>query len=331
MREQRTLGSWLKGFFFQYLPCDRGLSINTQRSYRDCLKLFLRFVSEETGNPVDRLDIEDLTKARVTNFLRHLANHRGCSPQTRNQRLAAIRALARYVAANDPAYVDWWGQLRAMELANANEPDIDPLTLEEMNAMLKVPDRTKPLGRTEHALLLFLLNIASRVSEAARLTVGNLEFHSSPEHKSVAKFRVKGGKTVRIPMWKKTESALAELVAGRAPSDPVFLSSHGKAFTRSGIYRLVKRAAAKVPALSKKKVTPHVLRHTAACLLLQSGVDLLTISHWLGHKSVETTKRYLKIDFKKKKEAAERSDVLDPGEQPEWKQQSGVMELLDSM
>ena len=331
MREQRTLGSWLKGFLLQHLPCDRGLSINTQRSYRDCFKLFLRFVSEAAVKPVDRLVVGDLTRARALAFLRYLQTHRGCSPQTRNQRLAAIRAFARYVAANDPAHLEWWGQLRAVELAKAQEADVDPLTKEEMNAMLKVPDRTKPQGRTEYALLLFLFNIGARVSEAARLTVGDLQFHFSPERKSVAKFRVKGGKICIIPMWKKTETALAPLADGRAASDPVFLSSHGKAFTSSGIYRLVKRTAAGVPALSKKKVTPHVLRHSAACLLLQSGVDLITISHWLGHKSVKTTQRYLKIDFKKKQEAAERSDVLDPGEQPVWKQQSGVMELLDSM
>ena len=330
MPKPRTLGSWLKGFFVEYLPCDRGLSINTQRSYRDCFRMFLVYVSKAAKKPVDRLTLEDLTQKRVRGFLRYLETHRGCSPQSRNQRLAAIRAFGRYLARDDPAYLEWWVGLRAIELKKTTPPKVQPLTKEEMNAMLEVPDRAKPLGRTEHALLLFFYNTGARVTEAVQVTVGDLDFRVDSGRKSVVKLRVKGGKPCVVPMWKETESVLRELVEGRAASDAVFLSSHRAAYTRSGIYRVVERNAAEVPGL-KAKVTPHVLRHSSACLLLQSGVDIVTISHWLGHASVKTTQRYLQIDLKKKQEAAEQSDVLDPGEQPAWKQQPGVMAMLDSL
>ena len=90
---------------------------------------------------------------------------------------------------------------------------------------------------------------------------------------------------------------LAELVKGRAANDAVFLSRYQRPYTRFGVYRLVERCAARVPALEGRTVTPHVIRHTSACSLLQSGVDINTIRAWLGHVSLETTNIYAEIDL----------------------------------
>jgi len=105
MRDPRTLGPWLRRFLANYIVIERQLASNTQKSYRDSFKLLLPFISTKVHKPVDRLDVEDLTPSRVLQFLAHLEEERDCSVQTRNQRLAAIRSFARFVASRDPVHL----------------------------------------------------------------------------------------------------------------------------------------------------------------------------------------------------------------------------------
>ena len=98
MRNPRTLGPWLRRFLADHIVTERRLARNTQTSYRDSFILLLPFVSAKARKPLDRLAVEDLTAERVLQFLAHLEQNRGCSAQTRNQRLAAVRSFARFVA-----------------------------------------------------------------------------------------------------------------------------------------------------------------------------------------------------------------------------------------
>ena len=111
-----ALGTWIKRFLMEYLPTERNLAINTRKSYRDCLTLLLPFVAGRRGKPVERLTVEDLSADRVRAFLGYLEQERGCSVQTRNLRLTAIRSFARYVAVRDAALVEWAGTIRAIPL-----------------------------------------------------------------------------------------------------------------------------------------------------------------------------------------------------------------------
>ena len=164
-----TLGTWIKRFLMEYLPTERNLAVNTLKSYRDCLTLLLPFVAERCGKAVERLAVEDLSADRVTAFLGHLEQDRGCSVQTRNLRLTAIRSFARYVAVRDAALVEWAGGIRAIPLKKTVRPRISWLSAENMDAMIAGPDRSTVAGRVEHALLLFLYNTGARASEAVGL------------------------------------------------------------------------------------------------------------------------------------------------------------------
>ena len=250
---------------------ERNLARNTQKSYRDTFRLLLPFVSAKLRKPIDRLTLRDLDSARVRQFLNHLEDARGCSAQTRNQRLSAIRAFARFVASRDPAQVDWFGHIRALRQKKASKEQILFLTKQEMDALLDAPDRQTTRGRIEHALLLFLYNTGARASEATRLTVGDLQFGSRHGRVPLVTLHGKGGKVRTVPMWKYTETVLLPLVDGRDSGDPVFLNRYGNAFTRFGVYHLVERAASGVPQLAHRAITPHVLRHTTACMLVRSG------------------------------------------------------------
>ena len=106
MTNPYSLGPWLRRFLEEHLVSERNLARNTQLSYRDTLALLLPFVAGKARMPIDRLAVRDLSAERVLAFLAHIENGRGCSPRTRNQRLAAIRTFARYVATRCPEHVD---------------------------------------------------------------------------------------------------------------------------------------------------------------------------------------------------------------------------------
>ena len=195
MTDPRTLGPWLRRFLEEHIVSERNLARNTQLSYRDTLVLLLRFVSRQTRKAADRLTVRDLSAERVRAFLLHLEQERGCLPQTRNQRLAASRAFARYVGSCSPEHVEWCEQIRAIPRKKVAPAAIGYLEKPEIDALLAAPNRATPLGRRDHALLLFLYSTGARVSEAARLTVGDL--HPAAAGHPLVTLRGKGGKTRR--------------------------------------------------------------------------------------------------------------------------------------
>ena len=331
MSEIRTLGPWLERFFLEHIITERNLAINTRDSYRDTFELLLPFVCSTLKKPDDRLLVRDITSSLVLQFLAHLEEDRGCSAQTRNQRLTAIRAFARFVGSRDPAHVAWCGHIRAIPSKKSTPQPIGYLTKVEIDAMLEVPDRKTLRGRTEYALLQFLYNTGARVSEATQLKVGDLGVGGRDGRHVLVTLHGKGGKIRQCPLLPDIERVLAEQVEGRADSDAVFLSRYRRPYTRFGVYRLVERCAAGVPELKGRKITPHVLRHTIACHLVVAGVDINIVRAWLGHVSINTTNVYAEIDLEMKARALELCDIAEKNPSRPWKEKKGFMAFLKSL
>ena len=332
MSKIKTVTPWLKQFFSEHVVTERNLSRNTRDSYRDTFNLLLPFVSGKVRKPIDRLTVEDLAIKRILQFLSDLEENRGCSVQTRNQRLSAIRAFARFVGSRDPGKLDWYAEVRTIRSKKTFPRSVTWLTKDEMEAVLAVPDRTAPRGRMEYALLLFLYNSGARVSEAIHLRACDL--HLSDRIGSRYGFVTihgKGGKIRQCPLWPHTKDVLEKLACGREDNESVFLSQHRKPYTRFGVYRLVKRCSDRVPALSGRTITPHVIRHTNACHLLQSGVDINTIRAWLGHVNLSTTNIYVEIDLQMKAKAMELCDAEEPGPERPWRRDDGIMAFLKAL
>ena len=174
-----------------------------------------------------------------------------------------------------------------------------------MEALLAVPSPGTPRGRIEHAVLLFLYNTGARVSEAAGLRVGDVEIGRRGGGHALVTLFGKGAKSRQCPLWSRTEEILKNCVQGRTHDEAVFLSRHHRPYTRFGIYRLVERCAADVPALTGRNITPHSIRHSTAVHLLEAGVEINVIRNWLGHVSLETTNRYAEITLAMKEKALE--------------------------
>jgi len=331
MPEVVTLGPWLRRYLSEHIVTERNLARNTRKSYRDTFSLLLPFVSRKVRKPVDRLVVRDLTSRHVLQFLTHLEEDRGCSARTRNQRLAAIRAFARFIGSRDPAHVEWCGHIRAITSKKSMPSPVGWLTKAEMEAMLAVPDRKTRRGRREYALLLFLYNTGARVSEATELKVRDLQIGRGNSGHDLATLHGKGGKTRQCPLWAETERVLADEILGRPLDDAVFVSRLGKPFTRFGVYRLIERYTAQVPELADRTITPHVIRHTTACHLVLAGVDINTIRAWLGHVSISTTNIYAEIDLTLKANAVALCEVGQSKPSRSWKEDKDLMSFLSAL
>ena len=331
MSDRESLGPWLRRFLVEYIVTERNLARNTRASYRDTFCLLLPFVSGRLRKPVDRLAVRDLSSGLVLKFLAYLEEDRGCSVRTRNQRLAAIRAFARFVGSRDPAHVEWCGHIRAIASKKSMPPPVGWLTRTEMEAMLAVPDRKTSRGRREYALLLFLYNSGARVSEATQLKVRDLNFGRGRGGHDLATLHGKGGKTRQCPLWPETERVLVNEVLDRAADAPVFVSRLGTQFTRFGVYRLIEGCAERVPELADRTITPHVIRHTTACHLVLAGVDINTIRAWLGHVSISTTNIYAEIDLTLKANAVALCEVGQQRPGRSWKEDKDLMAFLKSL
>lgn len=313
MHRHELLGPWVRRFLLEHIFGERNLSANTQRSYRDTLALLLPFLSAQTGKPLDHLEVIDLSASCVRLFLTHLEQKRRVSVTTRNQRLAAIRSLARFVAEHSPQHVAWYGDVKTIPFKKTIRSLICYLEKSEVEALLVIPDRTTIAGQRNHALLLFLYNSGARASEAAGLCIADLDLAAT----ATPSVRIlgKGRKERRCPLWKKTATELALLVGERSPTERVFLNRRGHPLTRFGIYNLLKvcvECARKcTPSLLTKRVSPHTLRHSTATHLLRAGVDINTIRSWLGHVSLDTTQVYAEMDLEMKARALEKCDTIE--------------------
>jgi integrase/recombinase XerD len=335
MTDHCSLGTWVRRFLLEHIVTERNLSQNTQRSYRDTFALLLPYLSARRRKPIDRLEVVDLSGDTLKHFLEHLELERKCSIRSRNQRLAAIHALARFIADHCPEQVAWCAAIRAVPFKRFQRNELCYLEKHEIDALLAAPDRNTTLGRRDYALILFLYNSGARASEAASLQIENL--HLRPNTMSDVEICGKGRKTRRCPLWPATATELIALTRNRSPDEPVFLNHRGQAITRHGIHRLVgkyvHKAATPCPSLARKRISPHVIRHTTATHLLRAGVDINTIRAWLGHVSIDTTNIYAEVDLERKAQMLTHTNALSTAavSKRPWKNNPSTMAFLRSI
>jgi len=332
-----ALARALRRFFIDYLAGVRGLSPHTVCSYRDAFALLLRFLAKHRRSSVVALDFDALTPDAILAFLHDLESNRGNCAATRNARLAAIHAFARFAANNHPEQLELCQRILAIPFKRTRPPVVEYLEAGELSAILDAPDRETPDGRRDHTLLLALFNTGARVQEILDLRPCDLQLARPFQ----ARLRGKGRKERLCPLWPQTVKALHSLLVEygveQTSTHRLFRNRRGEPLTRFGVRYLLRKhthdAASVVPTLKKKRVHPHVLRHTTAVHLLQAGVDLVTISHWLGHASVETTNRYAAIDLEMKRAALAKARPVAKTRRDVagWRANATILEWLESL
>jgi integrase/recombinase XerD len=302
----KTLQALVQDFFVKHLAVERNASPNTIAAYRDAIKLFLQFASALNSRDPDRLDLEVLDVDVVRSFLAWLDQERRCGARTRNHRLAVLKSFARYVATVAPEHIECCRRIRELSPASFERPSISYLDNDEVVTLVAAPDASTTAGRRDRALLLLLYNTGARVQEVVDLDVGSILDAGIV----VVHLRGKGRKQRSCPLWRRTATAIRQMLADRpavCSEQPLFLNACGRRITRSGITYILRRAGnqGRLSPRCAERLSPHVMRHTTAMHLLQSGVDITTIAAWLGHAQLGTTHGYVEIDLRMKQEAVD--------------------------
>lgn len=300
----------LQRYFSDRLCNQKAASGHTIAAYSDTFRLLLGFVADTTAKQPCELGFEDLDSATICAFLDHLETGRHNSVRTRNSRLAAIHSFYRYAALSHPEHAALIGRVLAIPAKRAPRPDVAFLEPEEVDALLAAPDRSRWVGRRDHALLVTAIQTGLRVSEITGVHCGDVTLGRGPH----VRCEGKGRKNRSTPLTAHTVSVLTAWTAelGGRSDLPLFPTSRGRRLSNDAVGLLVARhahiAAGTCPTLSTKHLTPHALRHTAAMNLLRAGADATVIALWLGHEDCETTTRiYLHADMAIKERAIART------------------------
>ena len=302
------LAPTLEAFVTDRLLCQQRVSPNTIASYRDTFRLLLGFAQQQIGRAPARLELAQLDATMIGAFLEHLETDRGNSPRTRNVRLGAIHGFFNYCALRHPEHAALIARVLAIPAKRSEKRVVTFLTPEEVKALLNSPDRSTWTGRRDHALLLTAAQTGLRVSELIGLTNADVHLGTGPHLRTFGK----GRKERVAPLTSQTVAVLKVWTRERAglPADPLFPTRTGRPLTRDAIERrLAKHVSStepRCPALHTKRVSMHVLRHTAAMMLLNAGVDTSTIALWLGHEQERTAHIYLHADLAIKQRALDR-------------------------
>jgi site-specific recombinase XerD len=304
-------------FFTERLASQLHASPHTVASYRDTFRLLLKFAAERLRRQPTQLQVADLDADLVGDFLTFVETKRGNAARSRNARLSAIRLFFRYVAGNEPQLLHHCQQVLAMPAKRYEKRTINFLTRKEIEAVIGAADLSTKTGRRDRMLLLLAVQTGLRVSELINLRCGDVVLGTGAHVRCIGK----GRKERSTPLRKDCVEALHAWLAerGSADSEPLFVSNRTDRLSRDAVECIVRKhvevAVETCPTLKGKRVTPHVLRHSAAMQLLQNGVDRTVIALWLGHESVETTQMYVHADIQLKEKAMAKTQpvAVSPG------------------
>lgn len=295
MKPGSTLATLIERYFTQRLMRQRNVSAHTIASYRDTFRLLFRFASARLRKPPSALVLDDFDVPFISAFLADLETGRGVSARTRNLRLASIRSFFRFVAFEEPAMSALVQRVLAIPSKRHDKHEVNFLNRTEIEAILAAPDRTTWIGRRDHTLLLLAVQTGLRLSELIGLDRDAIHIGSGAHVRCTGK----GRKERCTPLTSHAQTALKAWLKepARCGASALFPNVHGGRISADSVQALLAKhahaASERCPSLASKRVSPHVLRHSAAMELLQAGVDCSVIALWLGHESIETTQTYL--------------------------------------
>lgn len=276
--------------FRRYLRLERSYSDNTLDAYmRDIDKLRV-FLSQRDDSPRSLLNVklEDLQE-----FLASLFDL-GISPRSQARIISGLRTYYKFLMLDGFTETD---PTELLESPKQGEHLPEVLSVEEVDAMLKAIDLSKPEGQRNHAIIEMLFSCGLRVSELVNLKLSNLYIDEG-----FIRVFGKGSKERLVPISRRAIEDLRYWFIDRnamsikpGEQDYVFLNRRGSHLTRTMILIMIKNTAA--DAGIKKVVSPHTLRHSFATALLEGGADLRSIQAMLGHERIGTTEIYTHLDM----------------------------------
>jgi len=328
----------LTNYLSSYLPGQRNVSTNTIKSYRDTFSLFLRYCRDEKHLPSEKFTLNHLKRSLVEDFLIWLEQCRNCGIATRNQRLAAIHAFCKYLQYECPESMSTLQEVLSIPQKKAPSHSLAYISLHGVEAILAQPDQSRKSGLRDLTLLALMYDTGARVQEIADAALGDVRLEPPATIRLVGK----GRKARTVPLMERTATLMRKYIEcfftdiSASSSRPLFCNNQREKLTRSGIAfildKYVQMARSSAGEYLPEKVTPHVLRHSKAMHLLQSGVNLIYIRDLLGHADMKTTEIYARADSEAKRTALENARMPTiPAETPVWHQNADLLSWLQSL
>ncbi len=326
-------------FFSSYLLSQCHASENTILAYRDTFKLLLRFAETKRGVKPEKITLSVIDSNFVYGFLDWLEKDGGDSKSTRIQRLSVIHAFFRYVLHEYPDLTLGCQEILNIKIKTKPKATVNYLSVEAVTAILSEPNAKDRYGLRDLALLGLMYDIGGRVSEITGLKVENIRLRKP----SVVTVHGKGGKLRQCPLSSAVANNLEKYMAvwdldkADKANKPLFTNHQGAQIGRAGaayiLDKYTEQARRKSPEIFPDNVSPHVLRHSKAMHLLQSGVNLIYIRDWLGHVSIKTTEIYARANPEMKRSALEKAAVavIPQNSLPPWAADTSLMNFLEEL
>ena len=283
--------------FLRYLQIEKGFSPGTIEAYQlDIERGLIPFLHQQ-----GKSEIAEVTKADIRGYLDYVATARGNSNVTRARKLAAIKSFFNYLVENEGIEANPAASIRSPRI-----PEKEPayLTEEECIRLLRtITQRGRPrVQKRDMAMVILLLHTGLRASELTSLKLTNVDLV-----RGQIKITRKGNKEQYLHLNGETVNMLARYLANRpeAENGRFFVGTNGGNLDRTYLYNIVRRYL-RLAGINKGKHGPHLFRHTFCTRLHQKGVSPFTIKDLAGHKSLNTTMRYIKIENREQAEAIDR-------------------------
>lgn len=313
------------------------MSTHTISSYKFTFVLFIYFMEQQKRLNVSKIELKDINKESIVEFLDWLQSKRKCSDATRNVRLAGIHSFFRFLQYQHPENLSECQRILSIKVKKSKTEVINYFTVDGIKLLLEQPDTSTRKGRRDLAMLALMYDCAARVQEISDLKPSSIRLNKPYTIKIVGK----GNKARIVPLMEEeivhikrymTENNLLEVHSGM---NPLFYNSRKEKLTRAGINSILKKyadmARIKNPSLIPEKISCHSLRHSKSMHLLQAGVNLVYIRDFLGHESVQTTEIYARADSKQKREVIEKAYAnIIKKETPVWIENDNLLGWLKS-
>lgn len=337
--KQTDFAKTLTRFLMDFLSGQRNVSPNTIKSYRDAFKQYLTFMQEEQGIKPEKISFASATTLSIKEFLHWLETSRKVSTSTRNQRLAAIHSFFRYAQIEYPEILFESQKILGIPFKKKQQQTIPHLTMNQLLYLFEQPNTSTKRGRRDLALMVILYDAGARVQELIDLKVYQVRL-AQP---ATITLTGKGNKQRVVPILAKTQAILEgymvenNLLENGRQQSHLFYNSRYQAFTRPGITYILNKYYNQAKIHHKEEVFPdtlhpHMLRHSKALHLLESGVNLIYIRDLLGHVSVTTTEMYLKFDTELKRKALESAyPQVATQDAPAWEDNIDILQWLENL
>jgi site-specific recombinase XerD len=325
----------ITSFLTDYLPLQRGYAKNTILSYRDTLKLFLRFLKEAKDILPNNFYVKDFSRELVIEFL-DWYRHRGAGISAANQRLAAIRSFADYAQLESIENISFLQNISSIKSKKSSPKEILFLSALQMSLLINKPDINTHTGYRHRVILTLLYDSGCRVQELCDITISDISLNGI----ATVRLHGKGNKYRTVVISDETayliENFIQRFMHNAIGTQSLITNRYHQKIDRDGVAYIINKYASlvrKEDFTFPEHIHCHIFRHSKAMHMLEAGINIIYIRDFLGHEDISTTMVYVRADNRLKNEVINKLAPKVTGElnMPDWNKDKDLIHFLNSL